>query len=675
MSLAASYGIAAIFSAKDRLSPVTKKLGSNYAKLGLTVARVNKGINRVARIGGAAALAGTIAFTGMAVREFINLDDAVTQAGAKFKDLDVTSTNYGRTLDALSQKARDVGAVTEYSATDAAGALDKMAMAGLRSDVSMALLMGTTNLATAAGTDLTSAVDIATDAMGAFGLKVDETATATEQVAQAKAHLSRVSDVMAKTTTTANTDLSMLFEAVKAGAASFTAAGQSLETFNAAAGIMANAGIKGSMAGTSLRNVMLKLADPSAEAASILKKLGVETADADGNFRDMVDILADMEKGLAGMGSQQRTAALSTIFGARTVTGINTLLAAGTDELRRYRGELMDSARAAETMAGAMRGSLKNQIAVLKSSLTELGLKFVESFEKDGRGALQGLIEKVQSFDMTKVTEPIRKLSIRLKRLNEFVQKLGGWGKIAKIVLILAGSMKIFSAVLGIMSFVKLATDLGGVTAAMTSLNMAFLLSPITWTVLGITAAIIALTVGIIALVRNWDSVKQFFSGIWEWAKKNYDVILLLLGPLGILINTITNLVKRWDEVKAAFKDGGLLGAIKAIGQIIWDSIVDPIMKVWELIQKINPFGEAGQERREDRRGNRAERRDIREQRRNELAAGPASADLESLRTAAMFGQGTITVRAEDGTSAEVDAGTMPDAGWDMTKLGRAGAA
>ena len=109
--------------------------------------------------------------------------------------------------------------------------------------------------------------------------------------------LARVTDQMVKTTTTANTSFAELFEAVGKGARTFVDAGQSMATFNSFAGIMANATIKGGEAGTALRNVMLRLSKPSAEAAAQLKKLGVDVADSDGNFRDIIDIIVDFEKG------------------------------------------------------------------------------------------------------------------------------------------------------------------------------------------------------------------------------------------------------------------------------------------------------------------------------------------------------------------------------------------
>ena len=457
------FSLEAILSLTDKLTPqygtTTRRITGMNANLSRSFNKLNSGINRgLKRISqvGLVALGAGIAFS---TREFIRLDDSITAAGAKFKDLDTTSATYNQTLKTLQQSARDVGKITEFSAVDAAGALDKFALAGFTSAQAMALLKGTTNLATAANTDLTTAVDIATDSLGAFNLVTDDTI-------QLEKNLTRVSDVMAKTTTTANTSLEELFESVKAGAPAFTAAGQSLESFAALSGIMANAGVKGSQAGTNLRNVMLRLSKPTGEAADVLKELGIQTQDSAGNFRDVIDIIGDFEKGLKGMGTAQRTAALTTVFGARAVTGVNILLAEGSDALRTYREDLINSGGASKQMAEAMRQSLGNRLKVLKSGLTELGLQFIESFELQGRNALDLLIQKVQDFDMKPLIEGAQKVF-------EVIEK---WGPI----------------------FLELAPFILGVAAAIKVLNIAMNASPI-----GIFLTTAAALVGTLGLLEK----------------------------------------------------------------------------------------------------------------------------------------------------------------------------
>lgn len=417
--MASRFSLEAILSLTDQLTgpyrQTTNKITAMNRGLTGSFGRLNRGINKTVGFVGTqmkrAAMIGLTALTvatGAAAREFVRLDDSIVNAGAKFKDLDSTSSTFAGSLKELSSAARAVGADTEFSAVDAAGALDKFAMAGISAEQSMALLRGTTNLATAAGTDLTTAVDIATDSLGAFGQMTDDTILLEQR-------LTTMSDQMAKTTTTANTSLTDLFEAVGKGARTFTDAGQSMATFNSFAGVMANATIKGGEAGTALRNVMLRLSKPSKEAAEQLKALGVVTQDSNGDFLDIVDIISQFETGLKDMGTQQRTAALGTIFGAKTVNGFNVLLGEGSDELRKYREQIIDSAGASKTMAEAIRTSLGNRIKVLKSGLTELGLQFIEAFEVQGRGALDEIINRVQNFDMQPVIDTVKNVAREFK--------------------------------------------------------------------------------------------------------------------------------------------------------------------------------------------------------------------------------------------------------------------
>ncbi len=315
-----------------------------------------------------------------------------------------------------------------------------------------------------------------------------------------------------------------MFESVKAGAPGFTAAGQSLESFAALTGVMANAGVKGSAAGTNLRNVMLRLADPSAEAAGILEQLGVTTKDSEGNFRDIIDIVADFEKGLVGMGSAEKTAALSTVFGAKSVTGFNIMLAEGSDALRDYREDLINSEGAATSMAEAIRNSVGNRIKVLKSGLTELGLQFVEAFETQGRGALDMLITAVQNFDMAKVTDAINKAVDLFKWMFNFIQQNQGaikgliitLGSFKAAVLLVNGALAIqqgFMAVGPVFGFIKaiasLAKTEGILKTVQLALNMAMSANPIGLAV----AAVAALVAGIVLLIKKWKEFKEDFSG------------------------------------------------------------------------------------------------------------------------------------------------------------------
>lgn len=429
-----------------------------------------------------------------AATEFVNYDQAITSASAKFKGLNTTTIEGQKTLQSLMDTARELGATTEFSATQAAQGLDFLAMAGFSAEQAIATLPGVVNLATVAEVDLARATDIASDSLGAFGLM-------TEDTIQLQKNFTRVNDVFAKTMTTANTNMESLFESVTKGGPAFTAAGQSIETFAALTGIMANSGVKGAEAGTSLRNVMLRLAKPAGDAAKVMNRLGVKTQDSQGDFRDVIDILADFEKGLKGMGSAQRTAALSTVFGARSVTGINILLQEGTASLRDYRKGLIDSGGASKRMADIMRGSINNQLASLKSAAFEVGFQFIDTFKDKIAPAIKSFTESIRGIDVPAIVENFKSfIDVAMRFRGVLFGMAAGW--VAFKVAMGAAAM-----IQGIQTFIAFTSALRAAAAAQGILNAIMMANPLGLVI----TAIAALVAGVILLIDNFDAIASFF--------------------------------------------------------------------------------------------------------------------------------------------------------------------
>jgi TP901 family phage tail tape measure protein len=326
-----------------------------------------------------------IAQLGQGVRnvtdEFISLDHSLTSAGARFGDAFGRGT---KGFKDLSAAARETGSATEHTAAAAGDGLSFMAMAGFSAAESMALLPDIANLATAANLDFARSSDIASDALGAFG---KNTGTAEEKAAAFKS----IMDQAAKSTNTANMDLEMWFESIREGAPSFVAAGQEMSTLNTMIAEMANNGKKGATSGFMLRNVMNRLAGPVGKGKKALRAMNIEVADADGNFRDVFDIMQDMEVELGKMGEVGRTKAIKEIFGERAVAGMNILFAKGAAGLKDMRREIEDSGDASEKLADKMRGSVQNRIAKIKSAATELGLKFFDAFGPKIEGGIASI--------------------------------------------------------------------------------------------------------------------------------------------------------------------------------------------------------------------------------------------------------------------------------------------
>lgn len=488
--------IKTIFTASDKATKPMNKLSKRFENLTKRMKKSSMGLGKLmGGIVGSRLILGGLNLIkrgiGAVTKQFVDFDQAITAAGAKFGDAFKRGTKGALELRKV---ARKIGAETEFTATQAGQGLDFLALASFNAAQSMKLLPGVVDLATATQSDLARATDIASDSIGAFNMMTDDSV-------QLQKNFNRIMNVMAKTTTTANTDMNMLFESVKAGAPAFTAAGQELETFSALAGQLAGAGIKGSKSGTDLRNMMLSLSGPTGDAQKILNKLNVSTTDSNGNFRDAIDIIADLENGLKGYGTEQKAAALKTIFGKRTITSMNILLSTGAEKLRKYRDELINSKGASKDLAEEMRKSLKNQMEKIKSGLTELGFKFFDVFGKVIQKVItriSKLVDKLNKFlavnkkiiktKFGKFLNFIRKIFIKLKPtikivellLRNIIDKIKGVNKSGKGMMILRiifdTFLNVVNRVLGLINmFVNSISKIGSKMGLMQTLLNIFL--------------------------------------------------------------------------------------------------------------------------------------------------------------------------------------------------------
>lgn len=590
--MASRYSIETVFRILDGVTGPMGKMSASTSKFAMGFERdVKKAEMKWRAMGQTMKTVGKVAIgTGLAAvgaglvsstKKYIEFEDSITKAGSKFKDMDVTSEDYAEKLELLQVAARKVGAVTKYSATDAAGALDKMAMAGLTSEQSMALLMGTTNLATAAGTDLTSAVDMATDALGAFGFSsiANGIMDTEEQTAFLSGSLDRISDVVAKTTNMANTDMNMWFESVKMGAATFTSMGGTLEEFSGMVGILANAGIKGGEAGTALRNIMLNLGAPTKTAADALDKLGVQVYDSEHKMLPIIDILEQFEKSLAGVDAETKNAALENIFGKRGVGSFLTLMDAGTEQINNFVSALENSQGTAEAIARAQEKSLKGQLAALSSAFEDKQLSFGKAIADNGGSAgLGALITMVQNWDPTPVINFMIAVMDKLPAIINFVTGLVStlWN-FRDVIGVLVGAFITYKAVV-------MAVGLQQVI-----LNAIMTANPF-----GLFAAAIAVAIAAGVLLKNhWEEVIGVIQKVTDAIFNFAEHWGFLLGPLGMVLSVAGSLVHSFGAIKEAFTDGGFLAGIKQIGIAILNGIISPIQHMLEILSKIPGIGKA----------------------------------------------------------------------------------
>lgn len=321
----------------------------------------------------------------------------IVETGQKFENsmsnVEALSGATGDELDALEAKAREMGATTTYSASEAADALGYMALAGWDANESIEGLPGVLSLAQAGQMDLAAASDLVTDYLSAFGMEADDT--------------TRMVDVLAYAQANANTTVDGLGMAFKNVAANAHAAGMDVETTSAAISMMANQGLKGSEAGTALAAVLRDMTAKAEDGAIAIGDQTVAIADSQGNYRDFTDILRDVAAATEGMGDQEKSAALMTTFTADSIKGLNLMLNAGADEMASFRDELYNSSGAAETMADVMTDNLTGDIKEFESALEELQLKIYDSLKEPLRDATQfatnvvvpGVTLMVQNFD------------------------------------------------------------------------------------------------------------------------------------------------------------------------------------------------------------------------------------------------------------------------------------
>lgn len=283
----------------------------------------------------------------------------------------------------LSQAAKDAGATTAFSASEAASALNYLALAGYDAETAVEVLPSVLNLASAGGMDLAYASDLATDAMAALGIEASNE------------NLTQFGDQMAKTASKANTSVGQLGEAIlTVGGTAKSLAGGTTE-LNAALGVLANRGIKGAEGGTALRNIILSLSAPTDKAAGQLERLGVAVYDAEGKMRPLNDVFADLDSAMQGMTEGEKTNVLNDIFNKVDLKSAQALLAGTGEEFDSLADAIKNSQGAMQDMADVQLDNLTGDITILKSGLEGLGIALYETMQVNARDAVQSITGSV----------------------------------------------------------------------------------------------------------------------------------------------------------------------------------------------------------------------------------------------------------------------------------------
>jgi TP901 family phage tail tape measure protein len=344
------------FIGEDKVSKTMKGIGRNFSKMGKAVAGVGLAAGGVA-LGGIVALTAGISAS---VKEGAAFSKQMSNVGA-------ISGASAKDLADLEKQAKSLGRTTAFSGLEAAEGMQFLAQAGFETTDIMAAMPGVLDLAAASGADLGRSADIVSNVMSGFGADAKETG--------------RFVDVLTKTFTTSNVNLDQLGESMKFAAPVAKSLGQEFEVTAAAVGFLGNAGLQGATAGEKMRSIFSRLAGPTEKAKEVMAELGVSTFDARGEMLPFPNILKQIETATAGMSTEQKNAALSTLFSMENVGAFNILLAEGSDALTGYAAELGSSVGIASQVAGKQLDNLSGDVTLFQSAISGVKIQVFQALE------------------------------------------------------------------------------------------------------------------------------------------------------------------------------------------------------------------------------------------------------------------------------------------------------
>lgn len=515
--------------------------------------------------------------------------NVISTAVGKLKDMIANTIEVGKTfessmsnvaalsgasadeLNMLRETAKKYGSETKFSASEAADALGYMALAGWDANTSAKALGGVLDLAAASNMDLAEASDMVTDYMSAFNMEADKSSYFADILAYAQAH--------------ANTTVAGLGEAFKNCAANMNAAGQDVETTTSLLSMMANQGLKGSEAGTALTAVMRDMTAKMKDGSIEIGNTSVQVMDASGNYRDMTDILKDVESATHGMGDAEKAAALSSTFTSDSIKGLNLILNAGVGNAEKFEKQLRNSGGTAKQMSKIMNDNLNGDMTALNSKLEATQIAIYEKFEpalRKGVGVLDKLLDAI---------------NFVVKHSTEFTAALAGMATAIASYIAYTTALKVMENGWKALTIVTKAQ-----AAAQAVLNVVMSANPIGL----IIAAIAGLVAAFVLLWNKSDTFRNFWIGLWESIKgavapvvdtiKNiFENIIGFFqnnwqSILAFMINPFAGLFKYAYDNFEGFRNfvDGFVEGIKAIFSTIADwvntNVFQPIMAFFQVV-------------------------------------------------------------------------------------------
>ena len=592
------------------------KLGNNFSKFGPQLKTMGEGMKNIGRSMGLYVTAPIVAGFGAAAKKSIDFDDSMRKVKA-------TSGATGNEFNQLRKKALEMGAKTKFSASESADALNYMALAGWDSKQMMSGISGVMDLAAASGEDLGQVSDIVTDSLTAFGMEAKDS--------------SRFADVLAQTSSKANTDVKGLGDAFKYAAPVAGALGYSVEDTSIAIGLMSNAGIKGEKAGTALRTMFTNLSKPTKAMKDKMDELGISITDSNGEMLPMRDVIDQLRGKMSGLSKDQQAAAAATIFGKESMSGALAIVNASDEDYQKLTKSIDGSKGASKRMAKEMEGGIGGSLRKMKSAIESLAISIGDVLAPFIRKLADGIASIA-----TKLTNmhgwvqgTIVAFGVLVAAIGPVLFVLGAFISVMGSAMTTLGPLLIgISKAGGLMAFLsgKVATAVRMFPALGTAISFAG--GPLLWIVGGLTALGIGFTVAykksetfrnivnkaVSGVMNTFKAAKIALQGFFQLFKGNgQDGVITLskILPPNVVVGLtnfattvkrvffqVINTIKAFglqigQQLSTFWKKNGteITQAVRNIGNVIstvfkfiWGNIIQPIMTlIWNLMKLLWP--------------------------------------------------------------------------------------
>lgn len=540
---------------EDKLSSPLKKIEGRIGSFAKTA------IKRFTAV----AAAGALLVGGLGLRDtmatFMDFEQGLSNVQA-------VSQATAEEMAILRDEAKRLGAETAWSAVEVTEAETLLSQAGFSVQETVAALPGLLDLASAGGLDLAAATDIAAGTLRAFGLEAEKA--------------THVADVLAVAASATNSDVAGLGESMKYVGPAAKALGIDVEQTTAALGMLANANIKGSQAGTTLRSALTRLAKPTKQSSNMMKQLGFNAFDSTGKMLPMHEVIRNLQKSTSGLTEQQRANAMATIFGQEAMSGMLALVEQGPDALKDLTQSLYESDGAAKQMAETRLDNLAGQMTILKSAVEGMKIELGERLAPYAKQFVEWLtpkiptitdkivelVENIQTF-ATKAYPAVLKFIDGLKEIAPLAAGIGAAFATIKIASFAGKAISVFKKVKGAISTVTFAFKAVAGGAATLAEGMAFIMGPVGWVAL----AVGALVTGFILAYKNSEKfrnkVHELKDAFLAFIQPIIDTAIPIIQNIGTafmgLVNAVIPFVMSGLEL--------LIGVFK----VLWINVLQPI--------------------------------------------------------------------------------------------------